>query len=96
MSIIAQADFLITYLNYADLKYGLNSVEMQVITFELSEIISRFEEIIDKIKRFKVISIFKKKDRIGLIIEFENIQRFMIIKFVNIGSNIYEFYIIVI
>ena len=89
-------DFLVDYIDNTDIKYGLNSTEILVIPIDLSELISRFEEVTKKITKFKTVSIFKKNDKIGLIIEFLNIKRFMTINFMNIENNIYEFYVIVI
>ncbi len=89
-------DFLVDYIDNTEIKYGLNPTEMLVIPIDLSELISRFEEVTKRIRKFETVSIFKNNDKIGLIIEFLNIKRFMTINFINIENNIYEFYVIVI
>jgi len=82
-------NYLIDYFDNTHFTYGLNPVEIMVIPCDLINLILNIKEITDKIKKFKVKSIFKKPDRILFLID-GYVLHYMVIRFENIANNIYE------
>ena len=80
------------HLDYASFNYGKNPVLMMVVPCELNELILRFDEIKNDVKKIKIEDIYKMNDRIILKIKAK-ILHCVVIKFINIANNIYELHI---
>lgn len=83
---------MVDYFDNGKFMYGLNPVKIMVIPCELNELISRFDEITDDIKNVIIKDIYKMDDRVILNIK-SKIVHCLVIKFINVASNIYELHI---
>lgn len=85
-------DDIVDYLDNGKFTYGNNPVKIAIIPCELNELISRFDEIIKNVKKVKIEDIYKMDDRVILNIK-SKIVHCLVIKFINVASNIYELHI---
>lgn len=84
--------FIVDYINETPFNYGENPVFLAVIPCDLKIFIDNFYKIINEKLIYKIVYFKKKDDRIFLAIEGHFI-RCLIMKFVNVAGNIYEFHV---